>query len=177
MKSLRFSALNSTTALAASSLYNAVTRWRAPLALGLLLCSFDGGFLHRANAATMVTFDVPGAGGSPSLGTVPLSINAAGTITGYFEGPVGPSGASGVFHGFLRAADGTFATVDAPGASGTFALSINQAGAITGYFVDANNLYHGFLRAAHGALITFDTPGTGTGSGQGTFPASISAAG
>jgi hypothetical protein len=76
---------------------------------------------------------------------------------------------------------------DAPGAGttagsgfGTFPESINKAGAITGHFTDANRLYHGFLRSPDGAdLITFDAPGAGktAGSGQGTFPRSISDSG
>jgi hypothetical protein len=76
---------------------------------------------------------------------------------------------------------------DAPGAGttagsgfGTFPESINKAGAITGRFTDANGLYHGFL-CGPGAdeIITFDAPGAGktAGSGQGTFPRSISDSG
>jgi hypothetical protein len=73
---------------------------------------------------------------------------------------------------------------DAPGAGttagsgfGTFPESINKAGAIAGRFTDANGLYHGFLRSPGGdEIITFDAPGAGktAGSGQGTFPRSIS---
>jgi hypothetical protein len=76
---------------------------------------------------------------------------------------------------------------DAPGAGttagsgfGTFPESINKAGAITGHFTDANDLHHGFLRSPAGdEIVTFDAPGAGTtaGSGQGTFPRSISDSG
>jgi|ERR1035441_4784457 hypothetical protein len=76
---------------------------------------------------------------------------------------------------------------DAPGAGatagsgfGTFPNSINNAGAITGHYIDANNVNHGFLRSPGGEkFIKFDAPGAGktTGSGQGTFPDSISKAG
>jgi hypothetical protein len=76
---------------------------------------------------------------------------------------------------------------DAPGAGktagtgfGTFPASINKAGAITGHFTDAHDLCHGFLRSPAGdEIITFDAPGAGTtaGSGQGTFPRSISDSG
>jgi hypothetical protein len=76
---------------------------------------------------------------------------------------------------------------DAPGAGttagsgfGTFPESINQAGAITGRFTDANGVFHGFLRSPAGdEIITFDAPGAGktAGSGQGTFPRSISDSG
>lgn len=52
-----------------------------------------------------------------------------------------------VFHGFVRAANGTITSFDVPGASqGIFALSINPMGAITGYYTDASGVNHGFLR-------------------------------
>jgi len=76
---------------------------------------------------------------------------------------------------------------DAPGAGktagsgqGTFPDSINKARGITGHYVDSNNVNHGFLRIYRGdEFITFDAPGAGktSGSGQGTFPRSISDAG
>ena len=76
---------------------------------------------------------------------------------------------------------------DAPGAGttsgsgfGTFPASINKAGAITGHVTDAHGLCHGFLRSPTGdEIITFDAPGAGTtaGSGQGTFPRSVSDSG
>jgi hypothetical protein len=57
--------------------------------------------------------------------------------------------ASGVIHGFVRSANGTITTLDAPGAGtgtspatgfplGTQALSINNLGVITGYYIDEN---------------------------------------
>jgi hypothetical protein len=76
---------------------------------------------------------------------------------------------------------------DVPGAGttagsgfGTFPAGINKAGAITGHFTDAHGLCHGFLRGGAGEeIITFDAPGAGTtaGSGQGTFPRSVSDSG
>jgi hypothetical protein len=56
-----------------------------------------------------------------------------------------------VYHGFLRARDGTITTFDAPEAGtfdgqGTFAFGINPAGVIAGFYVDTSNVYHGFLR-------------------------------
>jgi hypothetical protein len=76
---------------------------------------------------------------------------------------------------------------DAPGAGttagsgfGTFPESINKAGAVTGHYIDSHNVIHGFLRSPDGdELITFDAPGAGktAGSGQGTFPRSISNSG
>jgi len=75
---------------------------------------------------------------------------------------------------------------DAPGAdttagsgNGTFPDSVNDAGAVTGHYTDANNVNHGFLRSPEGEFTAFDAPGAGTtaGSGSGTFPDSINAAG
>jgi hypothetical protein len=103
---------------------------------------------------TFVTFDVPGAGTGNNQGTVPASINPAGEITGYYVD------ANDLFHGFLRARNGTFITIDVPGAvNGTQPTSINPAGAITGSYTDTESLTHGFVRKANGGLVTFDAPG------------------
>src|SRR2546426_2696756 len=136
------------------------TQWRRSLALCLALCGLGLGLSSTARAATFTTFDAPGAGTGFGQGTFAASINPAGAITGYYLD------ANGVFHGFLRAPDGSVTTLDAPGAGagtdlrqGTFPKSINPAGAITGYYIDAGNLIHGFLRAPDGALTSFDAPG------------------
>jgi hypothetical protein len=74
-----------------------------------------------------------------------VSINPAGEIAGYF------GDTKGVLHGFVRHANGTFATFEAPGASrsgdlGTFPMSISRAGEITGYFQsDPDTVLHGFV--------------------------------
>jgi len=80
------------------------------------------------------------------VGTTARSINAAGPVTGYYFD------ASDVDHGFVRSADGTIATFDAPRAGtgfgqGTLAVSISDAGAITGSYANASRVYHGFLLA------------------------------
>jgi hypothetical protein len=135
----------------------------------------------QSSSSEVTTFDAPGAGtaAGSGFGTFPTSINDGGTITGRYVD------ASNVNHGFLRNPGGdAVSTFDAPGAGqtagsgqGTFPRSINKAGAITGHYIDANNVIHGFLRSSAGdKLITFDAPGAGktAGSGQGTFPESIS---
>ena len=121
-------------------------------------------------AATIVTFDAPGAGTGPFQGTFMVD---AGPInpTGVIVGSVTDS--NNVSHAYVRFADGTFTTFDVPGAGtgqfqGTVAYGINPAGAITGLYTDANNVNHGFVRAANGAITTFDAPGAGTGPFQGT---------
>jgi len=103
-------------------------------------------------------------------------MNRAATIAGFY------CDAKNVYHGFVRAADGTITTFDAPGAGtginlGTLAWSINTAGVITGFYRTADAVSHGFVRAADGAVVSFDATGAGTAAGQGTNPVSINAAG
>jgi hypothetical protein len=80
---------------------------------------------------TFTRFEAPGAGTGHDQGTSTFSINAAGTIAGYYLD------ASDVFHGFVRAASGTITSFDAPGAGtaenqGTATNAINTAGDIAG---------------------------------------------
>ena len=83
-----------------------------------------------------------------------------------------------MYHGFVRAANGTITGFEVSGAKGTAAVSIDKAGAITGAYTDASNVYHGFVRAADGTVTDFDAPGAGGGTGkvQGTIPLSINTA-
>ncbi len=77
--------------------------------------------------------------------TAPLSVNAQGEITGYFDD------STGFVHGFVRHKDGTFATFEVPGATkgsglGTFPSSINNAGEVTGfYYTGAIGVPRGFV--------------------------------
>jgi len=86
-----------------------------------------GDVLLGSHPPTYTSFDVSDAGTGPGQGTLPLAINPGGLIAGEYLD------ASNVFHGFLRAADGTITTFSAPGAGtsfheGTAALSINPGG-------------------------------------------------
>jgi hypothetical protein len=112
---------------------------------------------HRG---TIVTFDAPGALNALGAGTVALSINPAGEITGFYLD------ANYEWHGFLRARDGTFTTFDPPGSVQTAPASINPAGEIAGLYLDPNGIAHAFRRARDGTFTTFDFP-------VGTFPSSI----
>jgi hypothetical protein len=130
----------------------------AALAIPVQLAAQDN---RVAMHAKIVTFDPPG-----SIFTGAFSINPSGKIVGSYLD------ASNVFHGYLRAPDGTFTTIDAPGAGtgqyqGSFAESINAAGEIVGAYLDANYVSHGFLRARDGDITTFDAPGGGTSSIEG----------
>ena len=64
--------------------------------------------------------------------------------------------ASFVEHGFLRTPDGTFTTIDFPGAFVTEVLAINPAGIIVGDFCNAVTCYHGFVRAPDGTFTVFN---------------------
>src|SRR5437762_265380 len=90
------------------------------------------------------TFDAPGAGTRPGQGTLAAAINAAGTVSGMYWD------ANYVTHGFVRAADGSFATFDPPGSAYVIAdtLGINSAGTVVEQYVDANSVGHGALRTA-----------------------------
>lgn len=139
------------------------------------------GFVRAADG-TITSFDAPGAGTSENSvyvqGTFALSINDDGVITGYYVDE------SEGYHGFVRAADGTITTLNAPGAGtgispdtqdplGTKAESINDSGVITGYYSDPNEVYHGFMVSASGAITTFNAPGAGTTLSTGTYARSI----
>ncbi|HUD55894.1 MAG TPA: hypothetical protein VMR02_11745 [Terracidiphilus sp.] len=136
----------------------------------------DGG-VHgyvRSPDGHYAEFDVPGANPAPGAnclyyagGTCPQAINDLGVIAG-FDGD-----SSGLFHGFVRAADGRITTFDAPGAVVTFAFSINVWGTITGYSIGGNGTGHGFVRKSDGTITMFDDFEGGTGSGLGTFPGTI----
>jgi hypothetical protein len=97
------------------------------------------GFL-RDHKGNVTTIDINGA----TLIQV-SGVNANGDATGYYQG------SDQVQHGFVRLADGTISSVDAPDAGGTsgkgtLAQSINDAGVVAGYYQDSNGHRHGFVR-------------------------------
>ena len=49
-------------------------------------------------------------------------------------------------HGFVRAADGTIVTFDAPGAISTGGTSISPSGQVMGGYTDSNFVSHGLVR-------------------------------
>jgi hypothetical protein len=91
---------------------------------------------------TFVPIDAPGAGTGQGQGTFPIAINSSGVIVGYF------TDGSGVEHGFIRAADGTFTTVDDPPGTYTQITAINSLGLAAGN--GTNDL--GFVRYRSGNL-------------------------
>ena len=136
------------------------------------------GFLRSASGAVS-TFDAitPNKNqGKADQGTDFANVNAAGIVVGTYND------ASSVAHGYIRLANGTITTIDAPGAGtaanqGTVAYSIDAAGDVAGIYAGADEAVHGFVRSASGTFTSFDAPGAGTGTLQGTYPAQFDAAG
>ena len=114
-----------------------------------------------ARKPTFTTFDVPGAATGSGFGTVASGIDPEGGITGYYS-TVEPNFGV-VFHGFLRAPNGTITTFNAPHALTQVTFnSINPAGTITGLYEDTNFVFHGFVRGRDGTFTTYDLPAGST---------------
>jgi hypothetical protein len=140
------------------------------------------GFMRAADG-TISTFDAPGAGSGKAgsfqfkikWGTFPVAINATGVITGE------SIDSNYVTHGFVRSANGTIITFDAPGAGdkssdGTYPVGIDDAGNIVGIFNAKNHasgFSRGFVRAPNGTFTTFAVPGALSANGG----ASVNSAG
>lgn len=133
------------------------------------------GFVLPAGGS-ITEFDVSGAGTGGHRGTIPLSINN-GVIAGTYV--TGTPSTTSVYHGFVRATDGTITSFDPPGAGtgdvqGTQSAAINSAGAITGTYLDSDKARHGYLRSAGG---TFTAPIDDPDGAGGTVPFAIDTAG
>jgi hypothetical protein len=130
-----------------------------------------------AQAQTITTFDVTGAGTLAGEGTKPGALNTSGVSAGYYIDT------GGVFHGFVRSAGGTITTFDAPGTGSDIEGGVlneggmNDSGTLTGPYTDASGVYHGLVRTAGGTITSFDVTGAGIGGGQGTIPHWIDTAG
>jgi uncharacterized membrane protein len=137
------------------------------------------GFVRAADG-TITSFDAPGAATKQGRGTFAYSINDTGAITGNYSDNADHGG---MIHGFVRAADGTITTFDAPGvgtqlgSSGTMAFDINDAGLIVGAYEDSNLGRHGFVRTADGVITAFDGPRAGTRRDEGTVATSVNTKG
>ncbi len=92
---------------------------------------------------------------------VPTSINASGQVAGVTSG----------FHSYsLVYSNGTFTTLDVPGANITEAVSINDSGQVAGSY-GSSSLNRGFVYS-NGAFTTLDVP-----DATATRPTSINASG
>jgi predicted membrane protein len=118
------------------------------------------GFL-RSPEGTITTFSDPSTNSS---GTYPDGIDAFGDIAGnYFN-------SRDIQVGFVRSAEGVFATIAPTDSLQTQVSAINELGAITGFYdlLPMGGADHGFVRDTQGNITTFDVPG-----GDGTIPTSI----
>jgi hypothetical protein len=123
-----------------------------PNPFGILTTS---GFLWHRNGG-FTTFDAPGSAGL----TVAWGINAAEVVVGVY------ADANLVYHGFVRAADGTVTTVDVPGSPYTQLMGINSRGDIVGFYQDpADAVLKGFV--LRGGLFEPITP---PGASLGAYP-------
>jgi hypothetical protein len=124
----------------------------------------------RNTVGTLTEFgvDCQGSGITDCYATIPVSIDAAGDVTGTSRSGLT---ASSVSHGFVRAAGGVITTFDPEGSvagsgefTGTLPLGIDPGGNyITGLYTDSNGLAHGFVRStSDGTITSFDAPGATT---------------
>jgi probable HAF family extracellular repeat protein len=68
------------------------------------------------------------------VSTLPWAINKSGTIVGGFS-----DSHEGVYHGFLRTADGVFTPFDVAGSFSTTITAINDKGAIAGIYQEKDD--------------------------------------
>lgn len=145
-----------------------------------LLCAVAVyGFGLPAHAAKFTEFDPQN-----SVATYPASISGGAIAGSYYD-------LFGDPHGFVRAADGSISTFDAPHASETYATGINKAGTVTGYYLISSGVEHGFapfdvctydgggcsfIRTADGTITVF-TPDGSAGSEATSINASGAIAG
>src|SRR5262249_24972264 len=91
----------------------------SPFCAAAALCALAA----PAAAATYTIFDPPG-----SVSTVPQGINNHGVVAGWYDT------GDNVSHGFVRFADGSFATFDARHSTYTDATGINDRGFVVGNY-------------------------------------------
>ncbi len=135
--------------------------------------------LHRSTG-NMQVFDVPGAidpgNCSPSelfgdCGTFGIAINASGTIVGYYLNSMDAIAA------FIRTADATYTSFQAPGKLTIMPYDIADGGAIVGQYYDGKGVLHGFVRHRNGSFLRYEAPWASQipydSVGQGTSPGAI----
>jgi hypothetical protein len=99
-----------------------------------------------------------------ATGIVPLAINRAGTISGWYSPP------AGAFQGFVRRPDGTIVAFSMPGVGvlNTLFMGLNEEGFITGSYTtiatgppspDPEEYMYGFIRSPQGVVSGFAVPG------------------
>jgi len=77
--------------------------------------------------------------------------NAGAVVGGWYD-------AASVLHGYVRAPNGVYTTIDVPGADATIPSGINDAGWIVGEY-DSGGVARAYARDPLGAITTIDVPG------------------
>lgn len=110
-------------------------------------------FILQDGQFTTINFQGPGFSGTINTGC--RGINNRGQIVGRYRDPI-----THLRHGFLLN-DGTFTTIDFPGAAETIARRINNRGQIVGgYSTDPiADRFHGFMLDKDGQFTKIDFPG------------------
>ena len=113
--------------------------------------------------AQYTIIDDPNEGYALGQGTFAFGLNSAGAVVGYYD--------DGKTHGYERATDGSYRTVDV-GKTGTAAGDINDKGAIAGqtdFYADPGpKQCPGFLLTSKGKLKKFEPPDV-NGCSEDTF--------
>ena len=135
---------------------------------GSQLPLWHGQRLTGFSAPLRLSYDAPDAGTALGQGTQAIGISSAGEIVGYYVDP------TGVYYGFVRAADGTITEFNAKGSGsavgqGTASGAIDKRGTTAGYYLDSSSVAHGFVRTPKGKITEFDVAGAGTSRSQGTM--------
>jgi hypothetical protein len=108
--------------------------------------------LLRSPGGDYTTYDAPGAGTGAGQGTFPSALSGL-TDT---EATTGNCvDANNVYHGFLRSADGSFATFDPPGSVQTLVVGLSSNETVAGEYIDSTGL-HAFLRTTDGTITSYD---------------------
>ena len=107
-------------------------------AVGMMMASGGASAQTRADGYTFTPINAPLAGTAAGQGTVIRGVNGAGQMVGWY------ATSSNSVNGFVDT-NGTFTTIDVPGATMTEAYGINNAGQITGYYVNSSGTNIGFL--------------------------------
>lgn len=111
----------------------------------------------RRDTAQYTTIDAPGEGLGQGQGTWAWAISNSSAITGWYVD------AKNAYHGFLRAPDGTYTTIDVGSGGETVAYAVNDKGAVGGSYVDRKtNRCPGYLRTPKGKAKKFDPPNDGS---------------
>lgn len=103
---------------------------------------------YMLSGGTFSTIEFPSA-----YKTVPLSINNAGSVVGFYYDLT-------TTNGFLFSS-GTYTAISFPGSTSTLAYGINDSGQIVGYYYTADGKVHGF-ELSQGVYSTIDCPCGGT---------------